>query len=435
MSFAENIPNANDVSITLVDPEAERRALVTFVQSQVRLGGVGGMTDIEREQLILGLCTRLGLNMIGSRMPIEIIRVWDRDRRTEREVLYFNRYATDQLADRFAVSRTTTYGPVELVVGRNRFVIAKATATRDGRPDEATGMVPIDPDADAMEIANCFLHAETKAKRRATLSILGLGFLDESELDTVSVAARDVPAVRASRATPDAEHEQTGEHVADTADSRFANRECAEEGSEASDPQREYTPLDHLRDALDAFGTPIALEQGIGVLLDHEREIPVEDHGRAADMVRERLPVPMSSSAFSRAITVAKQCEKVPLLKSIRAALAKPATADELVKIWRALAPEVATLDPYTRQLAEKDALFEAVRRIDPSAAHPNVWMKGAAASLDGRGPMEATTNESGVTPGVTGTPTRRVLMGSEVPQPPQQAGLITKIPRRAPRV
>jgi hypothetical protein len=145
-------------------------------------------------------------------------------------------------------------------------------------------------------------------------------------------------------------------------------------------------------------------------LLDHEREIPVEDHGRASDMVRERLPVPMSPSAFSRAVAVAKQCEKAPLLRTIRNALAKPATADELVKVWRALAPEIATLDLYTRQLAEKDALFEAVRRIDPNAAHPNVWMKHAAASLEARGGgrAPATTTDAAVAPGVNERADRR---------------------------
>jgi hypothetical protein len=39
-------------------------------------------------------------------------------------------------------------------------------------------------------LANAFMKAETKAKRRATLSICGLGILDESELDTMPQATQ-----------------------------------------------------------------------------------------------------------------------------------------------------------------------------------------------------------------------------------------------------
>jgi hypothetical protein len=54
----------------------------------------------------------------------------------------------------------------------------------NGRTDESTGAVPI-KGVHGEALANAFLKAETKAKRRVTLSICGLGLLDETELETI----------------------------------------------------------------------------------------------------------------------------------------------------------------------------------------------------------------------------------------------------------
>jgi hypothetical protein len=53
-----------------------------------------------------------------------------------------------------------------------------------GHTDSATGVVCLTGET-GKHLANAIMKAETKAKRRATLSLCGLGFLDESELDTV----------------------------------------------------------------------------------------------------------------------------------------------------------------------------------------------------------------------------------------------------------
>jgi DNA-directed RNA polymerase beta' subunit len=62
-------------------------------------------------------------------------------------------------------------------------VTAKATAP-DGRTDESIGAVNIGGlKGDAL--ANALMKAETKAKRRVTLSICGLGWSDETEVETI----------------------------------------------------------------------------------------------------------------------------------------------------------------------------------------------------------------------------------------------------------
>lgn len=57
----------------------------------------------------------------------------------------------------------------------------------DGRTDESIGAVPIKGlQGEAMAIA--LMKGETKAKRRVALSICGLGFIDESEIEDAKAA-------------------------------------------------------------------------------------------------------------------------------------------------------------------------------------------------------------------------------------------------------
>lgn len=58
-----------------------------------------------------------------------------------------------------------------------------------GRTDCGVGAVCIKGETNGKVVANAIMKSETKAKRRATLSICGIGFLDESELDTVSAGS------------------------------------------------------------------------------------------------------------------------------------------------------------------------------------------------------------------------------------------------------
>jgi hypothetical protein len=65
--------------------------------------------------------------------------------------------------------------------------VVTAYAENDTRRDSSTGAVSIKGLA-GDSLANAYMKAETKAKRRATLSICGLGMLDESEIDTIKDA-------------------------------------------------------------------------------------------------------------------------------------------------------------------------------------------------------------------------------------------------------
>jgi hypothetical protein len=70
------------------------------------------------------------------------------------------------------------------------YIVTARAKDRTGREDESTGAVALgNLKGDAL--ANALMKAETKAKRRVTLSVAGLGWLDETELETIPQAGRD----------------------------------------------------------------------------------------------------------------------------------------------------------------------------------------------------------------------------------------------------
>jgi hypothetical protein len=64
------------------------------------------------------------------------------------------------------------------------YLVTTRAKDKTGREDESTGAVALGTlKGDAL--ANALMKCETKAKRRVTLSLAGLGWADETELDTI----------------------------------------------------------------------------------------------------------------------------------------------------------------------------------------------------------------------------------------------------------
>ena len=139
-------------------------------------GNLERLQPAERLELVRRICDATGLTLESQ--PFQYLRL------SGKLVLYARRDATDQLrrvhrVSVSIVSRETTDGV--------HVVTARATMP-DGRTDESTGAVPVKGlQGDAL--ANALMKAETKAKRRVTLSICGLGMLDESEVESIPGAA------------------------------------------------------------------------------------------------------------------------------------------------------------------------------------------------------------------------------------------------------
>lgn len=138
----------------------------------VLTGDLSTLDDLEKMIYINAYCKSLNLNPLTK--PFDII---DTD---GRKVLYARKDCTEQLRK---INKVAVKSLTKEIIGDNTYVVTAHVCTPDGREDIATGVVSL-AGKSGDKIANAMMKAETKAKRRATLSICGLGIPDESELDT-----------------------------------------------------------------------------------------------------------------------------------------------------------------------------------------------------------------------------------------------------------
>jgi hypothetical protein len=143
------------------------------VIAKVLLGGdLAQLTSQQKISYYRSVCESLGLNPLTK--PFEYIRL------SGREVLYATRNCTDQLRHAHRISVTITAR--EIV--EDCYVVTARAAFPDGRHDESIGAVPI-AGLKGESRSNAMMKCETKAKRRVTLSLVGLSTLDESEVDSI----------------------------------------------------------------------------------------------------------------------------------------------------------------------------------------------------------------------------------------------------------
>ncbi len=155
-------------------------------------GDLAKLTTEERLSYYNAVCSSTGLNQLTR--PFEYITL------NGKLTLYARRDCTDQLRKIHTVSIKL----VEKKTIDGVYVITASATDKAGRVDESTGAVTIQGlKGDAL--ANALMKAETKAKRRVTLSICGLGLLDETEVETINHAAAPIvkqPAKKQSKQEP-----------------------------------------------------------------------------------------------------------------------------------------------------------------------------------------------------------------------------------------
>jgi hypothetical protein len=144
----------------------------SIVSSIVLNGDVSKLSPVDKAKYNIKLCESLGLNPYTQ--PFQILKLQGK------EVLYATKAATEQLRKAQGVSVVSLERKTESDI----CIVTAIVRDAHGRTDAATGAVNVKGlYGDAL--ANAIMKAETKAKRRATLSICGLGFLDESEIETI----------------------------------------------------------------------------------------------------------------------------------------------------------------------------------------------------------------------------------------------------------
>lgn len=171
-------------------------------------GDLSRLSPQEKQAYYLATCKSLGLNPLTK--PFEYLRL------NNKEILYATKSCTEQLRSIQRVSLTILAR--EVVEG---VYVVSARASIGDRTDESTGAVAIEG-LKGEARANAMMKAETKAKRRVTLSICGLGMLDESELESIPGAqvvphdpeTGEVQSAPALDAAPDTSKYLTEMHLA-----------------------------------------------------------------------------------------------------------------------------------------------------------------------------------------------------------------------------
>jgi hypothetical protein len=147
------------------------------IASLILKGDLKALSPEQKVQYYNAVCDRVGLDPVAR--PFAYMNL------SGKEVLYCDKGGAEQLRKLHKVSlKITDRQKIEEV-----YVVTCEATMPDGRCDASTGAVAI-AGLKGDSMANALMKAETKSKRRATLSILGLGMLDESELETIPQAAR-----------------------------------------------------------------------------------------------------------------------------------------------------------------------------------------------------------------------------------------------------
>lgn len=162
---------------------------VGAMESALAMGDLSRLTSADRLKYVGAICQSVGLNPLTR--PFDFITLQGK----------LTMYANKGCAEQLRASRGISCEIVERKFDNGCCIVRVKAYTKDGRCDEATGAVVIAENAKGEAFANAVMKAETKAKRRATLSLCGLGIIDESELDTVQHTA---PAPGAGTDAPSA---------------------------------------------------------------------------------------------------------------------------------------------------------------------------------------------------------------------------------------
>lgn len=170
--------NGHAMTTTMQVLPPEGRAVdASIIERVIAVGDLSRMQPHERVAYYVAVCRSVGLNPLTR--PFEYINL------NGKLTLYALKNCTDQLRQIHGVSvdklRRETHEGIHIVTAE--------VSARDGRRDEDIGAVSIKGLA-GEALANGLMKATTKAKRRSTLSICGLSFVDESELESMPHARR-----------------------------------------------------------------------------------------------------------------------------------------------------------------------------------------------------------------------------------------------------
>jgi hypothetical protein len=146
-------------------------------------GDIGKLSDEQRVYYYRAVCESVGLNPLTQPFNYLVLK--------GKTVLYANKACTDQLRTNHKISIYQLDTKTEDGI----YQVTAYARNAEGREDADLGAVSIS-NLKGEDLANAKMKATTKAKRRVTLSICGLGMLDETEVESISAEDRQARAVQ-----------------------------------------------------------------------------------------------------------------------------------------------------------------------------------------------------------------------------------------------
>jgi hypothetical protein len=178
------------------------------IEAALIMGDLGKLGSQDRVLYYNSLCNSLGLNPLTKPFAYIVLN--------GKLQLYALKDCMDQIRNIKGVSVIDLVGKLDADGGI--YTVTAKGQDKHGRIDAATGAVDVKGQSGEKR-ANSYMKAETKAKRRLTLSLCGLGMLDESEVDSIAgaklVKYDDPPMVtrteEPSRTVDERRQDQAGE--------------------------------------------------------------------------------------------------------------------------------------------------------------------------------------------------------------------------------
>jgi hypothetical protein len=201
------------------------------MMESVLLGGdLSKLNPAQRVSYYQRVCESVGLNPLTK--PFGYITL------NGKLVLYALKDAAEQLR----ATRKVSITQLEKQFQDDLYIVTAHAQTPDGRTDASTGAVTIGGlKGDAK--ANALMKAETKAKRRVTLSICGMGFLDESEISSIPdarpVIVTEDGELRGEQDSQNSDDEQPAIELIKPLDARFVEQAAKVWNISTSDAAKE----------------------------------------------------------------------------------------------------------------------------------------------------------------------------------------------------
>lgn len=154
------------------------KLIASEVLEKVILGNdLSSLSPIEKVQYVKSICATIGLNPVTK--PIQLMKFQGK------EIPYFTKDATEQLRK---INDISIIG-IETKIKDGLYIVIAKASDKKGRTDSSSAVISmLGLKGDAL--ANCMMKCETKAKRRVTLSICGLGLIDECEVESIPNAQK-----------------------------------------------------------------------------------------------------------------------------------------------------------------------------------------------------------------------------------------------------